>query len=437
MLINILQLQPIVSIEQKGQKKSTENNPPELMETLNNQESKANGSALELLNTDVLYVIMTACSSLDDLSAFIHASPILYRSFLSSKSQVLIKVVANQLGPAIRDATLLVRTQRFTGDDHEAKVDDVVKDYRKCLQAVLPPAASLDATTVMQLAKTTRVIFHFVGLYGYFRFRYFRNHLDPAQEHKSMSLAERQRIALALIRFQLLVNFHCGTYFRPRNYPYFVNKVLSLFEPWEMEQISEMDCFLFGLCAALQMNEKIVTTPNGRAQLSVGLQYYIDHYHTDLGALYDKFREASTRLGDTLLDRLCEHDGVLGGEMNGAYVGFTWLAGSHRITPPPHEDPDLNVDNSYQASDCVSTHFEQPWAWKDALSGGTRRWGLDLVPDPVNEENTEEHREASKLLESWRWAGVVFWDRERVERLKTAKVLARCTTNWLSRWQIP
>ncbi len=95
---------------------------------------KVPSCALETLSTDVIILILSAAGSLEDLGALIRASPILYREFLAAKTSILLRVRADSLGPAIRDAVILAYTvikPLFVNDNkYYDRVEEIVAKYR-------------------------------------------------------------------------------------------------------------------------------------------------------------------------------------------------------------------------------------------------------------------------------------------------------------------
>jgi hypothetical protein len=406
------------------------------------------GCTLESLNTDVLIAILSACDSFSDLGSIIRASPTLLHAFLSAKAAVLLHVVSNILGPATRDAALLAQTSRFNPHDHEdlaRKVDAAVQDYRTRLRVASAPwVTTLDAETAVALTHVTRLTQFFVHLFGYFRFRYFVHELDPTQAsplppQPRLSRTEHGRIAQAVLRRQLLVYFHGGKYSRPRDYPQFVEAVFSLFRPWELEQISDMDHFLGQLLVSLADYQMRKRGPNGERS-PVRWQFWETHYAPELKEFAIKMKSLLDS-DSSLLDHLCQGGAVFSGRISATYGLFDMFKGSHRFTTPSssHDSQQATSDVAAAAANFgqETSTCRRPWAWKDALRGHeTCRWGCDLVKSPPPDSaNQQDYEQAKSALESWRWFGMVFWDRERAEKLKQASALKSCKSGWLVPWQ--
>ncbi|KAL7904175.1 hypothetical protein GGI35DRAFT_464066 [Trichoderma velutinum] len=400
---------------------------------------------LESLNADVLISILSACDSFSDLASVIRASPALLHAFLSAKPAVLLRVTSNILGPATRDAALLAQTSRFDrniDEDLERKVDAAVRDYRARLRITSPPwVTTLDADTAVALTHVTRLAQFFVHLFSYFRFQYFAHELDATQANPlppqpPLSRTEHGRIAQALLRRQLLVYFKGGEYSRPLDWPQFVRTVFSLFHPWELEQISDIDHFLgqfLGSLARYQMGKR---GPNGESS-PVRSQFWITHYAPELEEFAKKIK-STLDADSSLLDRLCQWT-VLSGRISASSGLFDMFKGSHRFTTPSSSHGNQQSAGYIAATDFgVETNTSsEPWAWKDALRGHkTCRWGCDLVKEPPSDStNQQDYEQAKSALESWRWFGMVFWDRERAEQLKQVSALRSCKSGWLVPWQ--
>jgi hypothetical protein len=295
------------------------------------------------------------------------------------------------------------------------------------------------------MAALTRAVFYFVDLYESFRMPYFKQTLDPPCDW-SMSRTERRRIAQALLRFQIMANMNGGRLWQPSGSKreFFLVTVLPLFQPWELEQASEMDHFLASLCGALIHCEKTMSGetihPSFQRQ-----DYYFNRY-CNLEAFRAKLVEATDRDRE-LLGRLKANPVVCSGKM-GRESLFEWLAASHRYQEPPSDDyppvtryldgMKLTDDGPAQAPGFKDdSPTGPPWAWVDAFNGRTTdRWGVDLVPErPPHNDLWEEHMEMEELLKSWRWLGLMFWDRDRAEELLKNKILEPCTSGWLALYE--
>lgn len=392
---------------------------------------------LESLNNDLLVEILATCDSFEDLAAFVRASPTLLRTFLAARSTVLLRVVGNILGPATRDAALLAKSSKFTGDDLGNKVDAAVRDYKARLAVLTPPwvpPGTLDADTVVALTRVTRLTQFWVDLFVYFRFRYFEDELRPAETGKPppyrphLSSTEYGRIAQAVVRRQLLVLMHGGKLWEPRNYPHFIGAIFSLFHAWELQQISDLDHFLGQLLISLTARRRRERTADDKTY-AVNPRACEFAYAPSLDA-YAAMIKSTIKSDPSLLEALCESGDVLTGRIFPEYGTFSMFKGSHRFVKP-------SASRYASFSGRETSLGSPPWAWDDAHGGASGcRWGVNLIkgplPDTASYEGCEQVRDA---VEAWRWFRMVFWDRERAEQLKQWSELDFCRRGWLVPWQ--
>ncbi len=391
---------------------------------------------LESLNNDVLVLILSASGSFQDLASFIRASPVLLGAFLSAKPTVLLYVAGNILGPATRDAALLAKTSRFTGKDFDRAVNEAVQDYKARLRITSAPwVATIDAKTAVALTHVTRLTQFCVDAFGYFHCRYFKHEMDAAEDgarfpHRPrLSRLEHGRIAQAVLRRQLLALISGGLYWEPRDYPRFVGTLAPLFRSWEWQQISDMDGFLGLLLSSLAYYDRDKNHGNNCHEWHVNyapnLEAYVQRVKRDLDS------------DCSVLEFLCGEKRLFRARIT---IEGLWdfLMGSHYYTTPsPTDSQQPGANDNVSGSGSEFGIRSKPWAWKDALGGQeTCRWGADLVKKPSPQgADRQAYERAKSALESWRWFGMVFWDRERVEKLKQTSALESCQTGWLVPWQ--
>lgn len=398
---------------------------------------------LESLNADVLIAILAACDSFSDLASFIRASPIFLHAFLSAKATVLLHVVSNILGPAIRDAALLAQTSGFDGEDRERKVDAAVQDYRARLHVTSAPwVTTLNADMALALVRVTRLAQFYIDLFSYFRFQYFAHRLDPTPVERPppqprLSRTERGRIAQAVLRCQLLKHIHEGKYWEPRDYHRFSRDVLSLFHPWELQQISDMDEFLSQLVVSLA-EYQVKKQDHNSGHTPPRWYFWWQHYAPGLEEFATKIKRALD-LDSSLLDSVCQEGEVYSGRLSASYGFFNIFKGSHRFAIPTSSQSSQELAGNIAATDFrqETSTSSKPWAWDDALRGHeTSRWGRDLVKAcPPSSANRREYEKTKSALDSWRWFGMVFWDGERAEQLTQSSALKSCKSGWLVPWQ--
>ncbi|KAL2255409.1 hypothetical protein VTK26DRAFT_3429 [Humicola hyalothermophila] len=417
---------------------------------------------LEALNPDCLIAVLSTSNSLNDLASFIRASPAIYNCFLLAKAPILCSVLANELGPAIRDLLIVSLTHGFDISEAEKMLeaegagkqtfDFVIGGYREVLQVDQAPwVPALDLDTAVDMARLSRVFFYFADLYADVRIKYFTHVLDPPCGNRSLSRTERRRIAQALMRRQVFTKLRLRNRFDPDRGAHFLAAVLSLFESWELEQASEMLHFVADLATSIEA----LTNP-GRVFPSRHHPPGQPHGHAhvyDLLALHARLSKEQQASDGQFLAKLMASPGVCGGKIqfvdNGACS--SWLKSSHRWlvreTGPPGarlaaEDVELPAeDAATRVAFRDDSPTEAPWAWVHAWDGHkVNRWGVALVcgsgllPAPPPDGDWDERLRMDGLTESWRWLGMVFWDKDRAEELLAAKVLEGCSTGWLWRY---
>ncbi|KAH6651586.1 hypothetical protein BKA67DRAFT_571282 [Truncatella angustata] len=401
---------------------------------------------LESLHTDVTILILSAVTSLEDLSALIRASPILYRTFLLAKTSILANISYGDLGPAIRDALILVHTERqpFSSGDrnvYNKRVEETVANWRTRLLSSkedwLRGASEAEAEHLVRINRTVQ---YFVDLYARVRFTYFERELGSKAGCWGLSITERQQLAQAFIRCQVILNLYCAPGLPPFDQGFLVTRVLALFEAWEMEQISQADTFAYTMCSALVHCENteagVPPTPawwdatrralREAAPIAGAVQdgpiprgrYYKDYY-PKLWSLRRKIIESTSHDPD-LMDRILHWRDVTNGKM--AYTPYKFLHNSHQFQseyqtrrPPP---PSIPCNLASQ----TPTH--PPWGWVEAMAGHIGdRWGRDLLPSPPNGTAAEIWHATQQKFEKWRWAGFVFWDMDRAVIVKEKGLL--------------
>ncbi|ETS74681.1 hypothetical protein PFICI_13165 [Pestalotiopsis fici W106-1] len=418
-------------------------------------QNKTSSYTLESLHPDVLVLLLSAVTSLDDLSACIHASPVLYRVFLLYKTSILVRVSYGTLGPAIRDLLILVRTEAQPISSLESKVrnhmiEETVISWKKELSMGENhfPTGITEAEAV-HLARVNRTVQYFVELYASIRLAYFERELGLSAGGWSLGIRERYYLSQAFIRCQVLRNLY-----GPPGRPLFderllITRVWTLFESWEMEQISQADSFSYGLCRALVYCEKTEegvpptpeywqaarralreVAPGGGAvqEYATPRSRYYKDYYPNMHSLRRRIHE-STASDPALMDRILQWRDVANGKLTRTPYKFL------------HYSQQLQAGTSTRPLDFPSVprnlttpvSADPPWGWVDAMAGrGADRWGRDLLPQPPNGTKADVWQATERIFEEWRWAGFVFWEKDRAETLKTKGLLGeKIATGWL------
>lgn len=262
-----------------------------------------------------------------------------------------------------------------------------------------------------------------------------------------MNQTERGRLAQALIRRQIILDLHGHTDLETL-YPQLARPVFSLFRPWELAQIADMDYFMGGLLGALFDVQTLET------------EYMRWHalYAADMERFAARLGPDLEEVGAAVLRR--RRDKKKNKEQSGGipvhemHILFWMFEGSHYVVPrccysTRYEPASTNAtaevathSDRRRREDLISGRaVKKPWAWEDALGGldDTCAWGCDMVrvaeEPPPGSAAAQDLEEAKTALATWRWFGMVFWDRERVEMLKQLTALKSCQTSWLEPWQ--
>ncbi|KAI1373678.1 hypothetical protein F4677DRAFT_214813 [Hypoxylon crocopeplum] len=405
---------------------------------------------LESLPTDVLILIMSESNSWADLSSIIRASPLLFECFLSAKKTILLGIIANELGPVIRDAVALSLTEKLDWyqSGYYAQADDAIQKYEQ-LPAGFNSVKSITMDHVISMIHISRTIRFFVYLFSSSRLLYMHSALA-----KPLSATERQRVSQALIRYQLLMRIHPGAD-RGEKEALIYKKFFGLFDGWEMEQLAEAHVFIYRICGVL-------TTPKviGRHRAPPPLPAYspIDDGLYDLSALRRKILELCA-IEPELFNRICAELQTGIHHSYGSYLSF--LGQSHGLptlnavvgTFSVTQDDRIRMEQAIRDRDDLYDQERQkpvlvagesatdpPYAWVDALNGlNCCRWGKDLPRNPPSGATAHQQIYVHKKMATWRWMGFVFWDRERVEILKTRfPAFLGYQTGWLiDVWEDP
>jgi hypothetical protein len=412
---------------------------------------------LEALNTDVIILILSDAGSLGDLGALIRASPILYREFLSAKKSILLRVGAYSLGPAIRDAVVLAHTELkpFVNDkEYYDRVEETVAIYRLSLsQRKAFWTAGFSTEMAVCIVRLNRTIQYFTDRYICVRLAYFERNLYPAC-HWGVTVNERHQIAQAFCRYQIIVSMFCaGSTVRYFDRDFLLSRFVALFEPWEMEQVLQVNHFVFVLCSALVRCEKMSDGSSFTPEIEQAMQrasqaampphrsipelngprgWYPIRYPSSLSAFRAKLLEATT--ADAELRReIMDYPDLSNGRLIGRFTQHPFLCARHKhvpwdkhktFKPPPPSVPCNLVSES---------PMETPWGWTEALGHrDDEYWGLELIPLPPPFTGSDIRENIQRKFELWRWLGLVFWDATRVEAINNTELMAEFEPGWLA-----
>ncbi|KAK7943810.1 uncharacterized protein PG986_012923 [Apiospora aurea] len=433
---------------------------------------------LESLPADVLILILTAVTSLDDLCPLIRASPTVYQLFSQKKASILLKVCAHQLGPSIRDAMVLVHTElhSFTPyplEVYRDRVDETIAGWRRRLLAGKEQwlDGSVSAEEAVQLARVCRTAQFFVDSYARERFADFeRNKKDTCRENRqqeaarygtgtwSLSATERQHLSQAFVRRQAILNLSCVVPGQPPPPPprydneYLPRRVLGLFESWELEQIAQADLFAYALCTALTDYENTLeglALLSGQAAEAVegggdalvqnrllrsDRDWYLSECYPQLSKLRRKLTDAAA-VDPELFERLTQWKRTKKSLEHGD--AYSFLHAGNRYYHPTTESQTAQIASlllpppqpSLPCNSASESPIEPPFGWTDAMAAtvddpyyvGGDRWGdsLFLVSPADGAPRSYSSWQLFKAnVKEWRWGGFVFWDADRVKALR-------------------
>jgi hypothetical protein len=399
----------------------------------------------------VLVAILSAARSTTDLHALIRASPAVYKVFRSAKRALLVSIVTRDLGPALRDAvaaTLITPLKTRCSEESER----VIQQYEALLRSDGRGAArGLPYDAAVALVRVNRSVQFLVDEYAVSRLPELRKiHPDAAGP---LTANERQRLAQAMLRHQVTTRINFDDC-RPHGIA-LIDKFFSLFRPWESHQLVDAHCFMnnmlwhaFRYCE--RRHELRLFEPSLLVVPPTPLEIEKDTAQRDLGALHRKLV--------TERDRVAADPGVVAeaewfprSKPPGMIVRAhcKWLAAGplptqvwdDRVTKEQYwrdelywrEDampPLVPADND----DNDDATAAPPFAWVDGHGGlDCQRWGENVrrAVVPTGQDTTVRQRIwMQEKLEKWRWLGFVFWDRARIELLKTR--LPVYVTGWLT-----
>ncbi|KAH6650776.1 hypothetical protein F5144DRAFT_608656 [Chaetomium tenue] len=427
---------------------------------------------LELLPTEVLVAILSAVRSTADLHALIHASPRLYQVFMAAKREVLLSIVATDLGNGLRDAIAALRITPSKLETREtASLEDcerIIRRYEALPHHLgqLTSASELAMDTVIALSQLNRTVQFFVDEFAESRLPELRKiHPDAANP---LTPTERRRLSQALLRHQALAHLEHGN--RPRQTldgaplaeeTAMTHRFLHLFRPWAAEQLAEahglvtelVSCaFPHHLTTALRLMhpERPKTARERRRDAAL----------YDLAALRAELVAERARAVPVADDpspwrrRVVRPEPTTTGRVSSPSPRFPCLAAG----PLPAWDPaSYRVrregrglrDALYQredrlpplvpaaADDGDEDDAAPPFAWVDAHGGlDCQRWGGQVRREARGdgEDDTTGHQRiwVRENVNRWRWLGFVFWDRARVELLKMTPRTPAGEEGWLT-----
>ncbi|KAM7214168.1 hypothetical protein V8F06_010483 [Rhypophila decipiens] len=292
------------------------------------------------------------------------------------------------------------------------------------------------------ITRLARVFCYFADLYALIRLRFIRKRIKHESYEQTelaasavaapLTQSERVRLITALLNWKLVHNLQ-GEY-QPHDLELFIATVFPLFEAWEWEQITSLDSFIYQqlIRNLLTISEHELRPADDRWSGA----YVYTTYYPHLEVLYSKLMPSATEDSEEekgirqILENMIniEDDDVIWSGRAHFWNGLNWLPGtntwrrriSNHYLPLRELVDDEGVWNLDNVPAISSDEAAPPWAWLHAMRGKRiNRWGSSLVPKVGAGFHIDrrEHREWVDVVGSWRWIGMVFWDRDRAEEI--------------------
>ncbi|KAK7932282.1 hypothetical protein PG985_002994 [Apiospora marii] len=418
-------------------------------------------SQLERLPPELLHIILSS-TSLDDLYAFIRASPTLYAVFRQTKASTLLKVCANDLGPAIRDAIIASSDYAPAEEIVAAWKARLLSEEDRWLAGVLT-----NEPLAIRVVHINRITQFFVDLYARIRFAYFEQRFTgqlkefdpwryqslPGQPQNTcawdcLSPTERWNLSQAIVRRQAIVDMYR---LAPRSRLLVESGVLpaidslrDLFEPWEKEQIAQIDNFFYEFCQIMfyweKRNPQDLTWLRGMRNTSHAplpglfrtVESFCQEYYPRLPALRQRIAQAAAA-DPKLVDRALSYK-PLGRHDRHEVLAWEILHTNSPTISPSQDQVLCNVTSKPPVG--------APWGWIHAVGRDGARWGDELIAKQPASQDYATHYLCylnQEKIRKWRWAGFAFWDGRRAQSLHRGLLnhsedgSVEDTTGWLAR----
>lgn len=415
--------------------------------------------------------ILFEIDSVRALSNLITTSRFICRRFEWRREHVIFRVLQNELGPVLTDARFLrVFPYADPGRDPEDRPDywdgihTMATVYMNMLAGRERAATALpNQQELTELCQTLYNVNFLAEAYISSRLRQFGS-AGPATAPPSRT--ERLRILRAIYRRQIISNAWAPT----RRRPAFTDEdvvamsnttehegrrlgLLAAFQPWEMDQVDQIDHFITQLCSGFLIEieegeyptaQQISATQFGEIFTHLNcLVRYMKDYQSLLSRVIDVMPwERTTRpwRGDNIEDGPPELVFIYRYSM--LCFRHAWQTYRYETFPDPVRDRRHLRSHSNTASmdsepyirfagDAVDS---VPFAWVDALRGRyVNLFGETLNP-PFGTAvlGLYDDKGASyDPLDAWRRAGMPLWDRKRVEAIKALGPWKTLHTGWV------
>jgi hypothetical protein len=344
---------------------------------------------------------------------------------------ILLNIASYDLGSVFKDAVYLARIEQLglnprdpDQDSYCSAVLNCVDDYHRLSESVLRSEITVDM--VVRILRTNRVVRHFVDLYATIKFDYLRKE-DPMFE-PPLRTSERRRISQAFIRRQVLLHLWGGYKSEPLYLKPILELLMSILEPWEMEQVCAVERFVDCILRALVDHFDGFIDRDTMRQL----QSYRSQFYSNLSGLR-RLLLCQIATDGSYLSTFKNRPALRTPNGLGGPTPFLYASHEpHSADGPlrPSDDPIV-----LHPVDFVNDSPKSPsYAWVDAQAGlNTNRYGLSLLPPPPAQYLYFRYLMAKDRFDFWGWIGFVFWDKDRVEKMKNMESLAAYRTGWLAR----
>lgn len=373
--------------------------------------------------------VLSCFTSTDDLYAAIHASPVVYNAFYAARKVVLVSMVAHDLGVAIRDAVAAtqIATPDFKPTRGSESIDEAIEQYKR-LPRGLDATRTLSFDGIVALVRINRDVQFFIDDFVAFILPDLRQmHPDAV---RPLTSTERQRFAQAVLRHQVLACLDYNDHFSSdRGIPN-LQKFLGLFRPWELQQLADAH----GIVAdAVQRANRYLWARRHPPREDHSKEAIKDVGLLRKDILADRERDPSIR---TRRDEIAIPGGLP------QYFPNRFF---HLLRGPLTNDMLARERGPYPIPSPVELYVREdgspplvfheavdapPFAWVDGNAGiDCQRWGGYLRREIRGDLPGVQQLTMWAYMNWWRYFGFMFWDRGRVELLKTRR--AEYATGWL------
>lgn len=431
---------------------------------------------LGALPPELILVIFEELDSVRDLSNFITTCRSLYQVFEGRKRLILIRILRNELGPALTDAKFLRlfpyvahpdspegrKANRHRIRTGAAMYKDMLNNSRHGRGGATPSISEL-----AELYRTFHRMDFLAHIYISAQSDVFGGEGAGAEPP---SRVERQRVLRALYRRQIICNASAPTR-EPegrnqdaetrintgnREQTYF--RFFDAFEPWEMQQVDHIDFFVAKLCAAFRVAEEklepamaetaclpslLREKPSSDAELDDIfwhadrlVQYTKEHPRVTDVALHSLIwvlpaGGQNTRFPITVHTEFGRryYRGPLRNSWDALWLA--WFQDSARDGSGQREETGGSSTTVDFVGDAVDL---PPFGWVDALDRRRLYWfgeWLDYRTECTVSYQGDVFGVRSERLKLWRAAGFAFWDKRRVEAMKEQDRMKKLCTGWV------